>query len=81
MALGPIRLAQGSLCTTDLDVFHIWAVAIFNGAQTPFVIRRDGRHFKMTGETAYELVGESYFHKVMDGEAVDDEKEEMIQLI
>jgi hypothetical protein len=56
-------------------------VAIFNGSQTPFVIRRDGRHFEITGEMAYELVGESYFHRMMDGEMVDDEKEEMITLI
>ena len=56
-------------------------VAIFNGAQTPFLIRRDTKRSGITGETAYELVGESYFHRMVDGEMADHKKEAMITLI
>lgn len=53
-------------------------VAVFHGAQVPCVLRRVDA--KQSGNM-YRLVGEGYFHGVMDGEALKFGQEEIITLV
>jgi hypothetical protein len=43
-------------------------IAVLYGANVPFIIRKAGQ--TENGETCWKLVGDSYVHGIMDGEAV-----------
>ncbi|KAI1198955.1 putative heterokaryon incompatibility protein [Nemania serpens] len=51
------------------------AVFIISGGQVPFLLRRPAGAEDLTepGRGAWQLVGESYFHGMMDGEMMDGE--------
>lgn len=49
-------------------------VYIILGMQTPFVLRQKDDH-------RYELVGECYVHDIMDGEKLDEDAAEMLEIV
>ncbi|KAG7153063.1 Heterokaryon incompatibility protein 6 like [Verticillium longisporum] len=54
-------------------------VAVIPGTAVPFILREKGYDVDMS-EKVYTLVGESYVHGLMNGEAADESKIEIVML-
>ena len=71
----PFITAKGNLGLGRLEPEKGDRVAIFSGFPVPYIVRE-------IGENRYQLIGETYLHGFMDGEAMDgDPKTQKIHLV